>query len=120
MQIDILVARFFWQRAVGLLGRRSLDDQQGLLIVPCNSIHTYFMRFAIDVVFIDTAGNITSIVEHVQPWRLAKAKAKAYSCLELSAGSAARLQLKVGQSLPQLAKPHSGKMIRIDLVMDAV
>ena len=118
MQIDILVARFFWQRAVGLLGKSLLNDRHGLLIVPCHSIHTYFMRFAIDVVFLDTTGKITCIVEHVQPWRLAQAKA--YSCLELNAGNAARLQLKVGQSLPQLAYPLSGKIVRIDLTTQAV
>ncbi|MBC7489503.1 MAG: DUF192 domain-containing protein [Glaciimonas sp.] len=49
MKIDILVPRHFWQLAVGLLGKRALSDRQGLLIVPCRSIHTYFMRFVIDV-----------------------------------------------------------------------
>ncbi|WP_211471243.1 DUF192 domain-containing protein [Collimonas humicola] len=118
MQIDMLdirIARYFWSRAIGLLGTRSLSDRQGLLIVPCNSVHTFFMLFAIDVVFIDRAGKISRIVEQMRPWRFAGAKA--HSCLELNAGNAARLGLQVGQCLSQLAHPVSEKIIRLDLAM---
>lgn len=111
MKIDVRIANNFWKRAVGLLGSHPLNDQQGMLISPCNSVHTCFMQLSIDVVFIDASGNITRIVEHVRPWKFAAAKA--HSCLELSAGNAARLGLKVGDCLSELAQPVTGKVIQM-------
>ena len=73
IKVEIEIARHFWRRAIGLLGRRSLGAHQGLLITPCDSVHTFFMRWPIDVVFIDRAGTITRIVERLQPWRCAAA-----------------------------------------------
>ncbi|MFT5644589.1 MAG: uncharacterized membrane protein (UPF0127 family) [Janthinobacterium sp.] len=113
MQLEITVAHHFLHRAIGLLGQRVLDDRQGLLIIPCNSIHTLFMRMAIDVVFIDRCGQISRIIEHMPPWRCAAAPG--LSCLELGAGNAALLGLHVGLRLPQLAHPVAGKTVLLDL-----
>jgi uncharacterized membrane protein (UPF0127 family) len=111
--IEITIARHFWSRAIGLLGQHALGERQGLLIVPCDSVHTFFMRWPIDVLFIDRAGNITRIVERLRPWRCAAAPA--HSCLELCAGNAAALGLRVGLCLPQLAKPAPGNTMRLTL-----
>ncbi|MDY7547401.1 DUF192 domain-containing protein [Glaciimonas sp. Gout2] len=115
MKIDVRIANNFWKRAVGLLGSLPLNDQQGMLISPCNSIHTCFMRLPIDAVFIDLDGNIMRIVEHIRPWKFAAAKA--HSCLELSAGNAARLGLKVDDCLAELAQPVTGKVIQIVVLL---
>ena len=77
-------------RLRGLLGKRSLETDEGLLLRPANSIHTAFMRFPIDVVFLDRELNVLEVVESVPPWRM-KAKKGARAVLELAAGEAVRL-----------------------------
>ena len=64
------VARGFVARSVGLIGRRSLPPGEGLLIPRCNCVHTMFMRFAIDLAFLDSRGEVVRRVENVRPWRL--------------------------------------------------
>ena len=64
------VARTFWQRFMGLMGRRSLPEGEGLLILRCNSIHTFFMRFPIDATFLDRDDNVVKVVRNIRPWRL--------------------------------------------------
>lgn len=96
--VNVIHAHHFWQRLIGLMGRRTLPTDQGLWLSPCSSVHTGFMRFAIDVVFLDKAGTIVSIVPGLRPWRAAIAR-RAHSCLELSSGNAERLGLEPGQQL---------------------
>lgn len=104
IQIDI--ADRFFKRFLGLMGSAGLDQDKALLIVPCASIHTTFMRFSIDVVFIDRAGCIIKVLAHLPPWRVARA-GHAFACLELRGGAAERLQLQPGQSLLR-NKPPDG------------
>lgn len=85
-------------RMRGLLGLHSLPEDTGLLLWPGNNIHMFFMRFAIDVVFLREDGMILKITAHVKPWRVAWCL-RAAGVLELSAGSADRLALRVGQRL---------------------
>jgi uncharacterized membrane protein (UPF0127 family) len=85
-------------RIRGLLGRKSLSPGQGLLIRPTWSIHTWFMRFAIDVVFLDRELRILKIKPQLRPWRAA-ARWRAHSALELPAGECERLRLEVGDRL---------------------
>lgn len=100
--LRVSVARGFVARLVGLLGQRGLAPGHGLLLAPCNNVHTCFMRFAIDVVFIDRAGVVIAIVPHLAPWRVAVAR-RAHACLELAAGGASACGVAVGQQLAQLA-----------------
>ena len=92
------VADRFWTRAVGLLGRTRLPRGQGLLIKPTWSIHTWFMRFPIDVVFLDRELYVLKMRKHMRPWR-ATARFRADSALELAAGECDRLRLGVGDRL---------------------
>jgi uncharacterized membrane protein (UPF0127 family) len=108
----IRIARHFWSRAIGLLAQSGLPDDRGLLILSCSSVHTCFMRFSIDVVFLDRQGTIVRIVENLKPWRFAAAKAQ--SCLELGAGNARRLGLQTGQSLSMLSLPITSSSIVLD------
>ncbi|MDZ7595448.1 MAG: DUF192 domain-containing protein [Thiobacillus sp.] len=97
-QLTILRADHFFSRLAGLLFLPPLQPGHGLLLVPCASVHTAFMRYSIDVVFLDRAGKIRRIVPRLVPWRTA-AFPGAYQTLELAAGEAARLGLQAGQSL---------------------
>ena len=73
-------------RRRGLLGRDRLDRGAALVIAPCNSIHMFFMRFAIDVVYVDRAGRVRKIVRALRPWRISAAMS-AYAVIEFGAGS---------------------------------
>jgi uncharacterized membrane protein (UPF0127 family) len=87
-----------WTRLRGLLGRRRLAADEGLLLRPVGAIHTLFMLFAIDVVFLDRNYNVLKVVENVRPWRFAGAR-RAKAVLELPAGAAARMGLRAGETL---------------------
>jgi uncharacterized membrane protein (UPF0127 family) len=82
----------------GLLGRRGLQQGEGLLLQPAGSIHTFFMRFPIDVVFLDGDRRVMRVVPDVQPWRTAAVR-KARFVLELAAGEAARVGMTPGSVL---------------------
>jgi uncharacterized membrane protein (UPF0127 family) len=82
----------------GLLGRTSLEPGGGLLIKPTPSVHMFFMRFAIDVVFLDRHNKIVRIVNTLRPWRIAGAR-HVYAALELPAGTAERVGLQHGDVL---------------------
>ena len=85
-------------RLRGLLGRTGLDSGEGLLLRPASSVHTFFMRFSIDVVFLDRALVVLSIADSVDPWRAASRKG-AKAVLELPAGESSRRGLAVGDQL---------------------
>jgi len=68
--IKALVARSFFQRAKGLIGRKGLEKGTGMLILKCNCIHTCFMRFPIDAIFLDKNGDVVKEVRNIRPWRL--------------------------------------------------
>jgi len=80
-------ATSFMDRFVGLMGRRSLAFGEGLHLVPCNSVHTFFMRLPIDVVFLDRDGLIVKQFPALLPWRVTSVYFQARSVLELPAGT---------------------------------
>ena len=86
------------RRMKGLLGRSDLPPGEGLLLRPASSIHTFFMRFPIDAVFLDRNLVVRKITPSVKPWRLAFAR-RADGVLELTAGEADRRALATGQRL---------------------
>jgi uncharacterized membrane protein (UPF0127 family) len=92
-------------RMRGLLGRSGLEDGEGLLIRPTNSVHMFFMRFAIDVVFLDRELVVRKIVETLQPWRMTACRGSR-AALELPAGAAGRRGITVGERLT--LEPSSG------------
>ncbi len=85
-------------RMKGLLGRSELGPGEGLLLRPASSIHTCFMRFAIDAVFLDRDWRVVGISDDVRPWRTA-ARRGAALVLELPSGESARRGLTVGELL---------------------
>ncbi len=70
----------------GLLGRASLAADEGLWIVPCPMIHTFFMKFPIDVLFLDADLTVRRVIEDLRPWRLSPWVLSARSVLELKGG----------------------------------
>jgi uncharacterized membrane protein (UPF0127 family) len=85
-------------RMRGLLGRSELPTGEGILLRPASAIHTFFMRFPIDAVFLDRDWRVVGISDAVQPWRTASRRG-AKAVLELPAGESARRGLGVGDRL---------------------
>jgi uncharacterized protein len=85
-------------RMKGLLGRSELRPGEGLLLRPASAIHTFFMRFPIDAVFLDREWRVVGIAGDVPPWRTA-ARRGAKAVLELPAGESARRGLALGDQL---------------------
>ncbi len=80
------LATTFWQRFRGLQFRRALAFDEGLLLTPCRSIHTHWMRFAIDVAMLDSDGVVLEIHTVVPPWRFLTGPMGTQSILESAAG----------------------------------
>jgi hypothetical protein len=87
-----------WRRARGLLGRSALHPGEGVLLRPTAAIHTWFMRFAIDAVFLDADLQVIDVREELRPWR-ATGKRGARAVLELPAGEGRRRGLAAGTRL---------------------
>jgi uncharacterized protein len=93
-----VVAASPFSRMKGLLGRSELRPGEGLLLRPASAIHTFFMRFPIDAVFLDRDWRVVGIAGDVTPWRTAGRKG-AKAVLELPAGESARRGLRPGDLL---------------------
>ena len=94
-------------RMRGLLGRSGLSSGEGLLLQPARSIHTAFMRFTIDAVFLDAADRVVKVATALRPWRTAACRG-AHSVLELPAGEAHKRGLRPGVSLTQVWRTATG------------
>jgi uncharacterized membrane protein (UPF0127 family) len=103
----VKIAKSFGARLVGLLNMADMNDQDGLWLQPGGSIHTFAMRFPIDVLFLDRDGRVLLYRHAVKPWRVALAPPKTRYVLELAAGrirklscSASRVSLMTPTSPP--------------------
>jgi uncharacterized membrane protein (UPF0127 family) len=85
-------------RRTGLLHHESLPEGTGLIIAPSNAIHTFFMRFSIDVAFVSKDGRVVKLRAAVRPWRMAGAL-RAYAVVELPAGTLERTETRRGDRL---------------------
>ncbi len=92
-------ATSFLDRLRGLLGRASLAEDEGLWLEPCDGVHTWFMRFSIDVAVLDADGRVLRCLGNLPPWRVTRLHAGARVCLELCEGTLARTGLRVGDRL---------------------
>lgn len=91
---QVEVAKSLKERLIGLIGRSWLPDGQGLLIRQCSSVHTFFMRFPIDVVYLDSKLVVIAVDAYLKPWRFGRIHRKAKHVLEVPCRSAR--QLKAG------------------------
>ena len=92
------VADTIAKRRLGLLKKEKLEPGEGLWITPCESVHTFFMRFAIDLVYLDRKKRVRKVRHAVPPWRISSCLA-AHSVLELPAGAAAESGTQPGDQL---------------------
>lgn len=99
MAEHLVLANTALKRLRGLLGRAALSPQEALWLRPCNSVHTWWMRFAIDVIFLDRELRIVRLVENLRPFRLTRPSRQAVSVIEMAAHSITRLNLQVGEQL---------------------
>lgn len=86
-------------RTIGLLGRQGLTGDEMLWIHRCNSIHTFFMKFAIDCVFLDKQMLVCALRSDVKPWRMVFPIFKARSVIEMGSGQIKSLNIQLGDQL---------------------
>lgn len=103
LRIRVLTGPF--ERMRGLLGRDGLPEGEVYLFPRCASVHTFGMRFAIDIAFLDRAGRVTRLRENVPPWRIVLGGRGAAATVEAEAGWLGRV-LPVGKSFPLPVSPH--------------
>ena len=92
-------------RAVGLLSRRTFDPGEGLLITPCRGVHTWFMRFAIDILALNNEGVVVDAVPDLGPWRVRLPRRGGINVLELPVGSLSRSKTEVGHRIEMKLVP---------------
>lgn len=95
----VKLANDFFTRLVGLLKTKSLDSQQGLLLKKCRQVHTFGMKFNIDVVFLSREGEILDLEKNMVPGRISRHVKEAYWVLELESGAVARQKLETHQKI---------------------
>ena len=96
---EVAVARSLGRRTLGLMFRRELPTGHGLWIEPCNSIHMFFMRFPLDVAFVDRAGTVRRVYHGIRPWRVSRVVRGARAAVELPAGTLAAASVEPGSHL---------------------
>ena len=95
---NIMVADNMISRLVGLMFRKEIKGADGLLLDPCNSIHTFFMRYSLDIVFIGKGNKVVKIIRDLKPWRMTWIYFRSHKTLEVPAGKLP-LDLKEGDTL---------------------
>lgn len=93
------IADTFFTRLKGLLGRSGLREGEGLLITPCQSVHTFGMRFPIDVLFLTKTGEVVGLVKELRPRRVSSIYQEAEMTLEIAAGKIKELGIEIGDQL---------------------
>jgi uncharacterized membrane protein (UPF0127 family) len=101
---QVRVADSFFSRAKGLLGESHLSEGSALWIkgshfVACNSIHTWFMRFSIDAIFVDRGLTVKGVYRDLAPWRMTLPIAGATSVFEFPAGTVGKSPVEIGDQL---------------------
>ena len=95
----VAVANTLGSRALGLMFRSQLDPGSGLVIKPCSSIHMFFMRFPIDVAFVDAEGLVVRAYHAIKPWRVSSVVRGAKAAIELEPGALAKAGVERGNRL---------------------
>ncbi|RYF01217.1 MAG: DUF192 domain-containing protein [Comamonadaceae bacterium] len=96
---DMVLACGFWTRFKGLMFAAPLPRSQALLIPHCTSVHTCFMRYALDLVSLDESGRVVKLARNVPPWRMAWGGSKAFHTLEMAAGGIDHHGIEVGDAM---------------------
>ena len=97
--LEILIADTFFTRFAGLMFRNKLPAATGLFLAPCNSVHMCFMRFAIDVIYLDKDLKMIKVVQNLKPWISVSMCRKAWAVVEMTAGEAERCGCETGEKI---------------------
>lgn len=89
----------FFSRFKGLMFRKEPISNEGLWILPCNAVHMFFMSFPLDVVLLNEQNNVVRYYPNLKPWAATKPDKRAYSTLELPAGTISRLGIEIGDHI---------------------
>ncbi len=92
-------ANTFVSRLIGLMGRKFLNEKEGLIILKTSSIHTFFMRFSIDVIFFDKERKVIKIISNLRPYRISPWIWKAYGVIELPTGKIFETKTQQGDNI---------------------
>jgi len=96
---NVAIADNLFKRMKGLLGKSEMRDGESLWIKPCNSVHTFFMKFPIDVIFLNKQNYVVAAIENLKPNRLTRLYPKSVSVLELPAGTIEATATMVGDEI---------------------
>ncbi len=96
---NIKLANNIFTRTLGLLNKSSLTEDEGLLIKPCNSIHSFGMKFNFDAIFLDKNNNVKHMIKNMKPWRCSAIIFSADKTLELAPGVAEKTKIEINDIL---------------------
>ncbi len=94
-----IMADTFLRRLKGLLGKTEISDDEALCIKPCKSVHTFFMRFPIDVIFIDRENKVINITKSLKPFKTSKYIKNAMYVIEIGAGMSEIKDVRIGDKV---------------------
>jgi len=100
------VADNVWTRGRGLIGTRPLQPGEGLIIRPCKGVHTWFMSYPIDVIYVDREERVVALDPEMRPWRVGRPRARSRYVIELPAGTIQRTGTQVGDQLELVDEPE--------------
>lgn len=93
---DVKVAKSFFTRSIGLISRKSISEAEALIIKPCCSVHTFFMKFDIDVLFVNKKNEVIALYERVKPWKILPIHAGSHYVIELKSGQITNKNINKG------------------------
>lgn len=96
---EIDIADNFFTRFMGLMFKKELQKNNGLIISPCNSIHMFFMNFPLDILFVDKNNIICDYLEDIKPWKVSKIYFNAEYTIELPSGTIKEKNIKKNQKI---------------------
>ena len=96
---DAKTANSFFSQAVGLIGRKPISSREGLLLPRCRCIHMCFMRFPIDVIFIDRQNMVVGLVKEIKPFHISPYFSKAQTAIEIAAGRIVQSKTEIADKI---------------------
>ncbi|SHH96974.1 DUF192 domain-containing protein [Clostridium grantii] len=96
---EVIIAKNFYSRLKGLLGKENLPENQCLIIYPCKSIHTFFMKFPIDAVFIDKNYKVLKILKNIKPGKTSSYVKKSWAVIEMPVNTLVESKISTGDEL---------------------
>lgn len=95
----VKLADTFGSRFLGLMFRKTLNEGEGLIVKPCNSIHMFFMQFPLDIIFVDKNNTVIYLIEGIRPWKISKIVRYSKYVIELPAGTISKTKTEVGDKI---------------------